>query len=174
MLPPRPPRRSHRRLLLPPGWVALGFLLQLGCVALGTHWRQLQVMNVVQVTMPALHPASGEYYPCQIRFTLQYARQQVRQIPYWQTLVFTGRSTDSLVARQVRPAVISLKNSLQQRRGLAIRLAPATRYKHLVFVLDLLAQQDIKKYYFDNHQVPFVVYALSNRFLPNGPCAPMR
>lgn len=31
------PRRYYRRLLLPLGWVALGFLLLLGCQALLSH-----------------------------------------------------------------------------------------------------------------------------------------
>ncbi|MGI4736024.1 MAG: hypothetical protein ACRYG7_12685 [Janthinobacterium lividum] len=48
------PRRHYRRLLLPPGWVALGFLLLLGCLALLSHRQQLRLENVLQLTMPRL------------------------------------------------------------------------------------------------------------------------
>jgi len=54
MLLLRSSRRFRRPLLLPPGWVALGFLLLIGCLLLQAHWRQLRLVNVVQLTMPPL------------------------------------------------------------------------------------------------------------------------
>ena len=56
------PRRHRRRLLLPPGWVALAGLLLLGCLALRPWQERLKRQVVLELTMPPLNK-SGTIWP---------------------------------------------------------------------------------------------------------------
>lgn len=156
------PRRFRRRLLLPSGWVALGSLLWLGCLVLGTHWRRLRQENVLQLTMPSMrrNPAYKSYYTMQ--FTVQSARQDIYRIQHWRKLKFTGRGSDSLVASRVAAALVALDNKTQPSQGLAILFSSSTHYRYLVAVLDLLNQHNVKRYMLDDYQVPTTLYVLGS------------
>jgi len=80
------PRRVRRRLLLPPGWVALGFLLLLGCQALRPWQRQLRPMRVMTLTMPALR--ISELAPWN-KFVYQLPRQ-LNLLRPWHDVEFQG------------------------------------------------------------------------------------
>ena len=49
------PRRTRRRLLLPPGLLALAWLLWLGCVAV-PQLRGMKRQTVMQISIPPLIP----------------------------------------------------------------------------------------------------------------------
>ena len=164
------PRRVRRRLLLPPGWVALGFFLLLSCWTLLSSGRQLRLDSVMQITLPALKVKDKECEICR-QNTLRGFRQVLSQVSFWHTITFSGRASDSIVAKRVPEALDALERSLQQRRGLAIRLAPGTRYNYLIYVLDLLHQHDTKRYVLDFYSQPNVLYIVSPHFMIRQPAS---
>lgn len=82
------PRRQYRCLLLPPGWLALGFLLLLGCQALLTHERQLHLSNVMQLTMPPLKPEKSN--SCLIETSVYESVTNLNVLRPWHNADFTG------------------------------------------------------------------------------------
>ena len=169
----RPLRRFRRRLLLPPGWLVLSFLLLLGCLLLRAQEQRLRPANVLQLTMPQRPRRQRADEQAQAAFSIYAVRQQVGSIRHWSRLHFTGhRFSDSLTAQQLGPVLGSLQASLDRRRGLLIYLAPATPYKYLVRVLDALNQHDVKRYALDNYRSPTVLYVPGPRFVPRPTYSP--
>jgi hypothetical protein len=171
------PRRVHRRLLLPPGWVALGFLLLLGCQALQPWHGQLKLWNVLQVTMPPLK-ANTSY----LRFLKSLPASKIRNKfdPYatplptistsvlqnlrpWHTVEFSGhRVADFLSEAAVESATRKIIADTGHAGGVRVRFRPGATYANLVSVLDIMLYTDQKKYFLDIHHQPVTLYAITS------------
>jgi hypothetical protein len=172
------PRRVRRRLLLPPGWVALGFLLLLGCQALQPWERQLKQWSVMQLTMPPLkvdtsytrflreyrtskHKNELDIYATPLPIIPASALQKMRP---WHTVNFYGnRLADFFSAATTESAVRKIIADTANAGGVRIRFQSGAIYANLVTVLDIMSYVNQKKYFLDIHHRPITLYAITNR-----------
>jgi hypothetical protein len=181
MLPYRLPRRFRRPLLLPPGWVALGFLLLLGCLVLRTHWRQLRPVNVVQITMPPLKLDTAMItfyrehrikqgiaeYNIYTEAGAKNALVKINRMRPWHTVNFGGQPlADFFNAQVIESTIYAINADLSHAGGVRIRFRAGTTYANLVKVLDIMNYTNQKRYWFDNRQQPTTFYAITNKELP--------
>lgn len=182
MLPLHSPHRYHRPLLLPPGWVALGWLLLLSCLLLQGHWRQLRLVNALQITMPPLKADTSliAFYKVHGR-----GRNAADYSPYtdvgdknalvkidrmrpWHTIDFGGQPlADFFNARAIESVIRLINADSSHAGGVRIRFRAGATYANLVKVLDIMNCADHKKYWLDNHRRrPATFYAITNKELP--------
>jgi hypothetical protein len=171
------PRRVRCRLLLPPGWVALGFLLLLGCQALQPRYGQLKRWNVLQLTMMPLK-ADTSY----LRFLKSLPASKVRNEfnPYatplptistsvlqklrpWHTVDFSGQHlADFFSAAAVESATRKIIADTSHAGGVRVRFLPCATYSALVRALDIMNYTNQKKYFLDIHHHPTTLYAITD------------
>jgi hypothetical protein len=174
-------RRFRRPLLLPPGWVALGFLLLLGCLLLQTHWRQLRRHNALQITMPPLRAdtALATFYRVHRikRDTAEYnpftdvsdknALAKINRMRPWHTIDFGGQPLiDFFSAPIIESSVRAINADSSHAGGVRIRFRAGTTYANLVKVLDIMNYTGQKKYWLDNRYRPTTFYIITDRPLP--------
>ena len=156
------PRRMRRRLLLPPGWVALGFLLLLGCQALQPWAGQLKQWNVMQITMPRmsirLKPEEGQQYKKD--YSMPYmALPELNKIRPWHDAEFKGELlSDFFNAATTESAIRKIIADTSHAGGVRIRFLPGATYANLVKVLDIMNYTNQKKYFLDIHHRPTTLY----------------
>lgn len=161
------PRRHTRRLLLPPGWVALGFLLLLGCQALLAHRRQLQVPNILRLQMPipermatALnHNAYAKDFKL---FTKPLA--DIKPETRWNTINFNGKKLNDFVnGATVATAVQSADADTVHATGVKVYFQSGTTYSSLVAILDLMKRTGHQSYWFDIEHQPTAFYIVNEQ-----------
>jgi hypothetical protein len=177
-------RRSRRRLLLPPGWVALGFLLLLGCQALGPWEKQLKLRSVLQVTMPPLQPDTSY-----VHFMEKHAPRPLPTAynPYstpwskdvgdilqgmrpWHNVEFRGSYLpDFLSAATTEAAIRYINADTSHAGGVRIRFLSGATYANLVKALDVMYYTGHKKYWLDIRQYPTTLYAITDQRAPSKP-----
>lgn len=160
------PRRVRRRLVLPPGWVALGFLLLLGCQALQPWAGRLKRWNVMQITMPKLKLIPKEFrlyndnnysIPCETVVELHKIRP-------WHNAEFNGEPLfDFLNAATTESAIRKIIADTNHAGGVRIRFLPGATYANLVKALDIMNYTNQKKYWLDIHHQPTTLYAITLR-----------
>ncbi len=155
------PRRYSRRLLLPPGWVALGFLLLLGCQALLAHRRQLRQYGAIQLTMPVPEKMAVKYptYYGIALFPSLWSR--IKRETRWDNINLNGGKLNDFVNDVVTAnAVQAVRIDTAHARGVRIYFRPGTTYRNLVSVLDLMNRLEHPRYWLDiehSHTVFYVV-----------------
>jgi len=175
------PRRVHRRLILPPGWIALAFLLLLGCQALQQWGRQLKNWNVLQVTMPPLK-VDTSYVHSLKENTQQVIRNEfnlyvtplstvgasmLQKMRPWHSVEFNGNSlTTFLSAAATESAIQKIIVDTSHAGGVRVRFLPGATYANLVRVLDIMSYTNQKKYFLDIWHQPATLYAITNEPLP--------
>jgi hypothetical protein len=159
------PRRVRRRLLLPPGWVALGFLLLLGCQALQPWQRQLRQMSVLQLTMPKLKltPADVENHGKEYQIIYKPLAELNKLRPWYDT-EFTGKELpDFFSAAATESAIQKIIADTSHAGGVRIRFWPGATYANLVEVLDIMNRTNQKKYWMDIRNSPITLYAITDK-----------
>ncbi|RZJ86791.1 MAG: hypothetical protein EOO60_13005 [Hymenobacter sp.] len=157
------PRRHVRRLLLPPGWVALGFLLLLGCQALLTHRRQLQPYSVMQLAMLPLQPDKA----ISRRVPVYGSITELNKFRPWRDAEFTGTSIkDFINAASAETAIEAIKADTGQAGGVRIRFGQHATYSNLIRVLDMMNYLNQKIYWLDIRHNPTTLYAITNKYVP--------
>lgn len=159
------PRRVRRRLLLPPGWVALGFLLLLGCQLLQQWERKLRQMSVLQLTMPKLKltPADSENYDKEYRIVYK-PLAELNKLRPWHNTDFRGsRLLDFLNANATESSIKRIIADTSQAGGMRIRFWPGATYANLVSVLDVMNYTGQKKYWLDIRHYPTTLYAITTK-----------
>jgi hypothetical protein len=170
------PRRVRRRLLLPPGWVALGLLLLLGCRALQPWQHQLKLWNVIKLTMPPLrgnasymhfleqhplHKLKEEYNPYTTAWSPN-AAAMLRKMRPWHDIEFGGNDfPDFLSANATESAIRQIIADTSHAGGVRVRFLPGTTYTNLVKVLDIMKYTGQKKYWLDIRHQPTTLYAIT-------------
>jgi hypothetical protein len=152
----RMPRRVHRRLLLPPGWAALGFLLLLGCQAL--RQRAIRQWNVLQVTMPALRIDKSASWS-----TVVYQPPaQLASFRRWHDVKFTGESlADFWSVAAAESATRQLIADTIHAGGVRIHFLAGSTYANLIKALDIMLYTDQKKYWLDIRHQQLTLYAIT-------------
>ena len=167
------PRRVRRRLLLPPGWVALGFLLLLGCWQLRFWERQLRQVRVLQLTMPALKPKKSELQLFGRKFEKEYkimymSPTQLSAFRNWYDTELKGNEiNDFLNAATTESAVRKIIADINHANGVRIRFLPGATYANLVEALTIMNRTDQKKYWLDIRHQPTTLYAITVRQEPS-------
>ncbi len=159
------PRRVRRRLLLPPGWVALGFVLLLGCQALRPWERQVRLWNVLQVTMlkRKLEPSDLKAFGKEYRLPYKSAIELNRARP-WHTIEFSGNAlADSLSAVTTETAIRTILTDIDCAGGVRVRFLPGATYANLVKVLNIMSYTGQKRYWLDIRHKPTTLYAITNK-----------
>lgn len=150
------PRRHRRKLLFPPGLLALAGLLWLGCLVLNTHPERLKQKFVIQIVMPPLVPSKMSWVP----YVLQLAPRKIEAFRSWQDAHFTGDAeADAPQQARVAEDIRAIMADSGHSNGVRIHFAPASRYKQLVFVLDLMVRENVKNYWLDIRRTPATLYA---------------
>lgn len=153
------PRRHRRKLLLPPGLLALAFLLLVGCGILRNH-PSLRRYSVFQFAMPVygLCKQKDFFYNNELPpFCLSPI--ELERFRSWQTIEFTGnRMEDSLHFHQAVNSITTLKQDSSSERGIRFILGSEARYGSLVQIMDLLSS-NIGTYWLDTRQQHTILYA---------------
>lgn len=159
-------RRHTRRLLLPPGWVALGFLLLLGCQLLLAHWRQMQVTTVLQLQMPVLERVAATYPVGNIMRKFSNTLSRIKRETNWHTVYFDGDKLSQFMNdAEVAKAMSSIAADNTHARGVRIYFRPGTTYGNLVSLLDLINRLGHQRYWFDVEHQPTTFYAVNSQAL---------
>jgi hypothetical protein len=159
------PRRHTRRLLLPPVWVALGFLLLLGCQVLQID-KRLRPENVLQLTMPMLEKVArgkqkaGEPYT--YLFTSPLA--SIKTATHWQETTLVGKPANDLVKEAaIEASVLAIQADKSHARGVRIRLGGSATYRNLVSLLDIMLRLDHQRYWLDIEHRPTTFYIVNGK-----------
>ncbi len=156
------PRRPRRRLVLPHGLVALGFLLLLGCRVLVQDAR-LHRYSVLQLSMMPQHPV---YY--NEKFLLPSIAQIRAMRRHWLTTTFTGQArADSLNWLLTRQRLLAQRRFPSTVTGTCVRFERHARYASLVDLLDELSQLNARKYTLDIRGPVASMYVLSFQPIEN-------
>ena len=148
------PRRNRRRLLLPPGLLALAWLLWLGCVAV-PQLRGMKRQSVMQITMPPLSQSGnlpwGHPYDA--------SAQELEHFRPWQNFKLTGNLwLDYFDLRSLLQTYRQLHNFPNEENGIRVILGPQATYGHLVQLNDWANQYDFKRYWLDIRHKPTTFY----------------
>jgi hypothetical protein len=157
------PRRVRRRLLLPPGWVALGFLLLLCCQAIQPWEQQLRQISVLQLTMPKLKPTSTDIEEYGKEYQIAYKPlAELNKVRPWHDAEFKGEELrDFFSAAATESAVRKIIADTSHVGGVRVRFLPGATYANLVKVLDILTYTNQKKYWLDIRHQPITFYAIT-------------
>ncbi|NVO84139.1 hypothetical protein [Hymenobacter terrestris] len=160
MLPLTLPRRHRRRLLLPPGLLALAWLLWLGCVAL-PQVRGVVPQHVMEVGFPPLHKNLWGY-------PVDASLQEIAAFRPWQTLAVTGNLfEDYFSLRNAQAFFRHLEADPNHNRGLQVRIGQEASYSSLIQLLDWCNVYDMKRYWVDIRHEPTTLYTFTSKPDPN-------
>jgi hypothetical protein len=160
------PRRHYRRLLLPPGWVALGFLLLLGCQLVVKNRTRVLPENVVQLTMPVLEKVAEEKYKNVDPYVYLFAKPlaRIKTATHWQDATFIGKPyPGSMNKARVEAMVLATQADFGHARGIRIRLGKGATYSNLVSLLDVMMWLNQKKYWLDIEHQPTTFYVVNDK-----------
>jgi len=160
------PRRHSRRLLLPPGWVALGFLLLLGCQVLLAHRRQLQLYSVMQLNMPLLEKLAEEKRkkggPDSYIFSKPLAN--IKTTTHWRNASFIVKPRrDSVNEAIIKSAVLAIQADEDHARGVRIRFGRGATYSSLMNLLDMMLRLNQPMYWLDIEHRPTTFYIVNGK-----------
>lgn len=169
-MPSHLPRRHHRRLLLPPGLLALAGLLLLGCLALRPWQERLTRRSVIQLTMPPVNESNTiwpvhDFEPCD-SFMLKESKlnySNVLTYREWTTISFgQGQRLDTLAVHKLKIILRSKgPESSWGKSGLRVCFTPHAHYASLALVLGLFQQFHIQQYFLDIKNKPTALYAFT-------------
>jgi hypothetical protein len=158
------PRRHRRPLLFPPGLLALAWLLWLGCVALPQmRGMERPLQSVLQITAVPLHLNEG--WPLEL--PVYSSEQQLAAYRNWKTVTFTGNIfNDYFSLSQAKKAAEFVRTDSTFQAGMQVRFANDASYASFVYAIDLLYQQDFKRWWLDIQHHPTTLYAFVKRHTP--------
>ena len=165
------PRRVRRRLSLPPGWVALGLLLLLGCQALQPWAGRVKQWNMMQLTVPKMKLTSEDLKAYGRAYELPYRTStELNKTRPWHDVEFKGEPlSDFLNAAATESAIQKIIADTSHVGGVRIRFLPGSTYANLVRVLDIMTYTNQKKYWLDIHHEPTTFYAITTLPTPSYP-----
>lgn len=158
------PRLHSRRLLLPPGWVALGFLLLLGCQALLAHRSQIRIDYRVELAMPIPEKmvAKLDYVSPMKPFTKPLA--DIKPVTHWHTVSLKGRKLNDFVNSAVAATALrSIDAEITQAAGVKVCFQQGATNSNLLAMLDLVNRLGHPIYWLDIEHQPTTFYAVNRQ-----------
>ncbi|MBF9239919.1 hypothetical protein I2I05_21180 [Hymenobacter sp. BT683] len=148
-----PPRHHRRKLLFPPGLLALAGLLWLGCFYIRQDSR-LKRATVLQLTVPELDEVYFGH-PLTVRY-LAGMRQ-------WHTFKLIGvTSSDLITVRQVISCLPTLYSSQDSIQGVKVTFGRNSKYSDLIHILSALNQAEINRFAFETRTSLPILYIIEN------------
>jgi hypothetical protein len=160
------PRRHYRRLFLPPGWVALGFLLLLGCQVLLAHRGQLRLLNVLQLAMPVLEEIAEKRQLEKNSSIYLFSKPlaSIKTATHWQDAALIGKPfSDSVNKATIEAAVLAIQADKGHARGVRVHLGRKATYSNLVSLLDMMDRLNYPRYWLDIEHQPTTFYAVNGK-----------
>ena len=165
------PRRHRRRLLLPPGLVALAGLLLLGCLALRPWQEWLTRRSVIELNMMP-RPVSDQLWP---RPDLspdclwpksngpKLRSSNLANFRNWTTFEFgLDKKVNALRTRQIDSMLSSIgPNPNWENNGLRISFGPGAHYDSIVGTLNLMNRHRVSQYFIDIYHTPVTLYTFT-------------
>ncbi|MBC6988652.1 hypothetical protein [Hymenobacter sp. BT491] len=153
-------RRHRRKLLFPPGLLALGFVLLLGCMQIAKH-SHLRRHSVMVITMPPLQPRNF-WDP-----TIYLPQENLNKFRKWDDMVVNGNHThDSLALLAAYSLTSGYQQDTAHARGLRVYFTDKARYGSLVRLFDIMNINSMQKYWLDIRRAPTAFYAFTDRRSP--------
>ncbi|WP_460620901.1 hypothetical protein [Hymenobacter tenuis] len=147
------PRRHHRHLLLPPGLVALAWLLLLGCLALPSIIPRQAVMEI-----RLFNPKGPQ--GCLVGFPTP---QQIDKWGPWQNITVSSNEWAGYFdMRMVESVCLFIKEDIPEQRALRVYFDESTSYNTLIQLLDIPIRMGIHKHWLDLRRPPFTFNLLGN------------
>ncbi|NVO31293.1 hypothetical protein [Hymenobacter lapidiphilus] len=162
------PRRHRRPLLLPPGLLALAWLLWLGCMAV-PQVRGVGLQHVMEVNFLPLDPKLD--LPAEYRtgdYNLPYSSPAtIAAFRPWQIFAVTGNLFEDYFALRNAQAVFHhLQVDPNHDRGLQVHFSRRASYSSLVQLLDWCNVYSMKKYWVDLRHEPTAFYTFTTKSKP--------
>ena len=157
------PRRHRRKLLLPPGLLALAGLLWLGSMAVGTWREKLMRRSVMELTMPTIHidrnnPMYGKHSP------LLLSPHALNRFRVWRDIYFNGQlKNDSINLLKLNRAVVYMQAHATGATGIRVRFSLQAKYANLISTLNSMLKYDVQKYWLDIKHQPTTFYTFTAR-----------
>jgi hypothetical protein len=155
------PRRHRRKLLFPPGLLALAGLLWLGCVVVGSWREKLSPRYALRLTMPLRPPHSSQF----LRFFEVPNPDTVCKSCTWHDASFTGspvndKHEQTAIVGYVRDIVADTMHA----GGVRIRFTSMAHYSSLIFALNLMNEYSVKKWWLDITRRPTTFYVITDAY----------
>lgn len=151
------PRHHRRRLLLPPGWVALAGLLLLGCLAIRSWQERLKLRYALQLTMPRLRLQHDG-----LDNLLAFSPEKLTEFHEWYDTYFDGNFTgDARRAYCIARQAAAMRAAPERDQRLRVKLGPQATYAQMIFLLNTMHQFGIKKYVFNSRHKHVTFYAFT-------------
>ncbi len=158
------PRRHYRRLLLPPGWVALGFLLLLGCRMLVSQLTKHQIECVMQLTMPILEKVAKEKSNDLSPYCFCKPLAGIKITTHWQNAQLIGNSLSYSVNKAALEAAVQATQADKgHARGVRVYFRPTATYGSLVSLLDMMNRLNQRRYWLDIEHRPVTFYVVNDK-----------
>lgn len=161
------PRRHRRRLLFPPGMVALAGLLWLGSMAVGWWEKQLKPLHAIELIVLA-KPVADLVFPSETGQPgdigkLHYS--ELAQLRKWDTLLLGMEQATDEPAMQHAEKLLAIlgPDSYATTRGLRVRLSSSAPYKSLIRLVDLANQLKVQSWMLDTYHTPVTFYAYNGK-----------
>ncbi|MBC6607416.1 hypothetical protein H8B13_11355 [Hymenobacter sp. BT188] len=149
------PRRHRRKLLLPPGLLALAFLLLLGCGVIAPIVKE-RTKAVLQMTTLKLHPPTDEH---ERKYWL--SNQELVSMRKWTNFQITGNTFCDWYSWQLaRQNILSFHNSADSVRGTRIHFGENAKYEYMIKALSYLNEIGVRKYTLDMRTPVTTLYVL--------------
>ncbi|MFC7669658.1 hypothetical protein ACFQT0_21525 [Hymenobacter humi] len=163
------PRRHRRKLLFPPGLLALAGLLWLGSVEIEPWREQLKPRYAIRMTMP-IRPRIDAMSGPTILWMAPNPDSLLRR-DMWREGTLTGNSKlDGRQQQKITEHLRAILSDTLHDGGLRVRLEQTSRYANLIFLFDLMMRQNVKKgYWLDITRSPTTFYVITKAHKPPDP-----
>ncbi|SFQ53501.1 hypothetical protein [Hymenobacter arizonensis] len=152
------PRRYRRKLLFPPGLLALAGLLWLGCLTVNLWQGKLSRKMIMQLVLLPKHLPLNQCNNYDAPQLMSVTELQAFRT--WREASFLGNPvTDAREQERTIGLIQAMMADSAQDGGVRIRFASTARFKDLVFALDLMNREKVQKYRLDIHHGPVTLYA---------------
>ena len=154
------PRRHRRRLLLPPGRLALAGLLLLGCLALRPWQEQAKIHGVISLAVPICEP--HPILPT-IRFLVPNPNTMCERRFRHDAFLNGNDIHDQPQYRRIVAAIRFITADKKHNGLVCVRLTSTARYENMVALLDLMERMNLRQHWFDFTRKPTAFYVFSSR-----------
>ena len=170
------PRRHRRKLLFPPGLLALACLLLLGCLRLGQDAR-LRPKAILKFYMPVspsrLHKlnnlsAANSLNKPFIPPSRYLSKDSLDKFRTWNDFKIDYDEFQNYINLiTIDNITTQYKQDSLKENGLRVQFASNAKYKNLINLLNILDKNNIKKYWFDIYNDIPIFYAITIKSIPN-------
>lgn len=148
------PRRHRRKLLLPPGLLALAFLLLVGCGVIAPIVKE-RTKAVHQAAFPPSRSSANNNWP---------TTQQLVNRRQWESFEITGNKLfDWLNWQQAQQRIKESVNNLDTLKGTRIYFHQESKYRYIITALDYMHRVSVERYTFDLRSTVPTLYVLDGK-----------